>query len=104
MLIKKADDPSEHLDALEALAKGEGADAKRAHVELRNRKAGFRAERESAYLIDHDFAASKNWAVIHDLRLEHGGRHVLRFGFAERPDPKTTQVRCVPRHQGGPAS
>lgn len=74
MLIKKADDPSEHLDVLEAQAKGDDTEAKRAQRELRIRKAGLRAERESAYLIDHDFGGSKNWAVIHDLRLEHEGR------------------------------
>ena len=82
MLIKKPDDISPVLASLEAVATGPGAEAKRAAVELRNRKAGLRAERESAYLIDHDFAESRNWAVIHDLRLEHGGRvaqidHVL---------------------------
>lgn len=82
MLIKKPDDQTPLLSTLEAQAAGTGPKAKRATTELRNRKAGLRAERESAYLIDHDFADSKNWAVIHDLRLEHGGRvaqidHVL---------------------------
>ena len=82
MLIKKPDDLTPLLSALELQATGSGPDAKRATVELRNRKAGLRAERESAYLIDHDFAESRNWAVIHDLRLEHGQRvaqidHVL---------------------------
>lgn len=82
MLIKKPDDLTTLLAALESQAAGSGPEAKRAAVELRNRKAGLRAERESAYLIDHDFAASKNWAVIHDLRLEHSQRvaqidHVL---------------------------
>ncbi len=38
------------------------------------RKAGLKGEAESAYLIDFDFAQSKNWVVIHDLRLEHAGR------------------------------
>lgn len=74
MLIKTPDDQTPLLALLEAQAAGSGPDAKRAAIELRNRKAGVRAERESAYLIDHDFAESKNWAVIHDLRLEHGQR------------------------------
>lgn len=82
MLIKKPDDLAPVLASLESLAAGTGPEAKRAAIELRNRKAGLRAEREAAYLIDHDFAESKNWAVIHDLRLEQGGRvaqidHVL---------------------------
>lgn len=74
MLIKTPDDQTPLLELLEAQAAGNGPDAKRAAIELRNRKAGLRAERESAYLIDHDFAESKNWAAIHDLRLEHGQR------------------------------
>ena len=82
MLIKQPDDLTPLLTSLESRASGTGPEAKRAAVELRNRKAGLRAERESVYLIDHDFAGSRNWAVIHDLRVEHGGRmaqvdHVL---------------------------
>jgi hypothetical protein len=34
----------------------------------------MKGEAESAYLIDFDYAKSPNWAVIHDLRLEFGGR------------------------------
>ena len=74
MLIKKPDDQSAHLAELEARAQGRSADAKRAEVELRNRRAGIRGEEQAAYLIDFDYASSPNWAVIHDLRLEHGGR------------------------------
>lgn len=74
MLIKKPDDQSLNLARLEARAQGRDADAKRAEVELRNRRAGIRGEEQAAYLIDFDFASSANWAVIHDLRLEHGGR------------------------------
>lgn len=36
--------------------------------------AGARAEAEAAYLIDFHLKDSENWAVIHDLRLEHNGR------------------------------
>ena len=74
MLIKEADDQSGYLAELEARAKGTGTEAKRAETELRIRRAGLRGERDAAYLIDFDFAASPNWAVIHDLRIEHGGR------------------------------
>lgn len=74
MLIKQADDASALLATLEMRAQGGGADAKRAETELRIRRAGLRGEREAAYLIDFDYAASQNWAVVHDLRLEHGGR------------------------------
>jgi hypothetical protein len=34
----------------------------------------LKGEAESAYLIDFDYAKSANWAVIHDLRIEHDGR------------------------------
>lgn len=82
MLIKEADDHRAQLEALERLAAGKGPQARRAADELRRRKAGLRGERDSAYLINFEYAQSPNWAVIHDLRLEHGGRvaqidHVL---------------------------
>ena len=75
MLIKKIDDHTEELAQLERLAKsGVGQDSKYAGKDLSIRKAGMKGEAESAYLIDFHFAASANWAVIHDLRLEHNGR------------------------------
>ncbi|MEO8998088.1 MAG: nuclease-related domain-containing protein [Rhodanobacter sp.] len=75
MLIKKSDDRSEELAQLERLAKFSTGDAaKYAAKDLAIRKAGFKGEAESAYLIDFDFADSVNWAVIHDLRLEYKGR------------------------------
>ena len=82
MLIKEADDQTARIEALQRIAKGTGPRARKAVEELRSRKAGIRGERDSAYLIDFDYANSPNWAVIHDLRLEHGGRvaqidHVL---------------------------
>lgn len=82
MLIKEADDLSAQLEALEQLAKGKGPKARQAAEDLRRRKAGVRGERNSAYLIGFEYERSPNWAVIHDLRLEHGGRvaqidHVL---------------------------
>lgn len=74
MLIKTMDDPSALLKELELRAAGAGPAAKHAATELRIRKAGLKGESESAYLIDFHFARSPNWAVIHDLRLEHHGR------------------------------
>lgn len=82
MLIKEADDSSARLQRLEAIAAGAGPEARQAADELRMRKAGLKGESESAYLIDFTYGHSPNWAVIHDLRLEHRGRvaqidHVL---------------------------
>src|SRR3546814_955040 len=72
MLIKSADDQGVEQQALEQRAAGKGPDAARAAKELRKRRAGLKGERDSAYMIDFDYASSPNWAVIHDLRLEHG--------------------------------
>ena len=82
MLIKQADDYRDVLRALEQQAAHGGLDAKRARDELRIRQAGIKGEKDAAYLIDFDYARSANWAVIHDLRVEHDGRtaqidHVL---------------------------
>lgn len=74
MLIKTKDDDSALLKDLELRATGAGPAAKLAATELRIRQAGLKGERESAYLIDFHFERSPNWAVIHDLRLEQGGR------------------------------
>lgn len=74
MLIKAADDQNALIVALEQRAQGSGPAAKQATEELRKRKAGIKGEKDSAYLIDFDYANSPNWAVIHDLRLEHSSR------------------------------
>ena len=74
MLIKQADDQASVLAELEARIQEGGPRAKYATTDLRNRRAGIRGEQHAAYLIDFDYAKSPNWAVIHDLRLEHGGR------------------------------
>jgi hypothetical protein len=75
MLIKEPDDHSAELAELERLGQsGDAQEAKRANEELRNRRAGLKGEQESTYHINFHFAPSKAWAVIHDLRLEHGGR------------------------------
>src|SRR3546814_7756379 len=71
MLIKSADDQGVELQALEQRAAGNGPDAARAAKELRNRRAGLKGERDSAYLIDFDYASSPNWAVIHEIGRAH---------------------------------
>ena len=73
MIIKHADDYSALLEALQTQAEGGGPDATRAHRELQRRRAGLRGEEQARYLIDFEFAGNDNWAVLHDLRLEHAG-------------------------------
>ena len=75
MLIKDIDDRTGELAALEALAgSGHGSEAKKAKESLRIRRAGLKGEQESAYQINFYYETSRNWAVIHDLRIEHNGR------------------------------
>ena len=76
MLIKTADDRSAELARLEAAIAlaNEPRARKRLQADLAIRKAGLKGEAESTYHIDFHFAQSPNWAVIHDLRIEYGGR------------------------------
>jgi hypothetical protein len=51
-------------------------------------RAGLKGEKEAAYHIDFHLKDTKNWAVIHDLRLEFNGRvaqidHLLLNRFAD---------------------
>lgn len=75
MIIKHADDRSGDTGQLEQLlATSVGPQRKRIEAELRNLRAGIKAERDAAYLIDFDYKDSRNTAVIHDLRLDVDGR------------------------------
>ena len=75
MLIKQADDKSTQLAELEQRMQLPGHEGKQAKELFHRLKAGIRGEQDSAYFIDFTYGdASKNWAVIHDLRLEHQGR------------------------------
>ena len=83
MLLKRADDKRPQIVELERLVATVPA-GQRAQIEkeLRSFRAGLKGEEEAAYLIDFDVKDSKYSAVIHDLRLEIGGRvaqidHVL---------------------------
>jgi hypothetical protein len=77
VLIKWADDSQRDLEALHALLARPGLSIsvrRRIEEEIRTTKAGIEGEREAAYQIGFDFDRSKNWAVIHDLRIDVGGR------------------------------
>jgi len=73
MIIKKMDSKQEEIAELTALLKGKLTDNQRFMIEreLKAIKSGVEGEKGSAYYIDFYFRNSKNWAVIHDLRLEH---------------------------------
>lgn len=77
MLIKSADDKTPHIEALSALLDRPDVDAtlrKRIEQEVKISRAGVRGEAEAAYEIDFHYKAREGWAVIHDLRIEVGGR------------------------------
>lgn len=75
MLIKSMDCRDEEIAQLERVAASLSGDAgKRVTDELKRRKAGLKGEQDAAYLIDFHFERSKNNAVVHDLRIEHGNR------------------------------
>jgi len=67
------DSKREEMAELTASLKGRLTSYQRFLIEreLKTIKSGVTGERDSAYYIDFYFRNSKNWAVIHDLRLEH---------------------------------
>jgi hypothetical protein len=76
MIIKKMDSKQEEIADLTALLKGKLTSYQRFLIEgeLKGVRSGVSGEKGSAYYIDFYFGNSKNWAVIHDLRLEHRGQ------------------------------
>ena len=76
MIIKKMDSKQEEIAELTALLKGKLIPYQWFLIEreLKTMKSGLYGEKDSAYYIDFYFANSRNWAVIHDLRLEHKGQ------------------------------
>lgn len=77
MTLKEKDDPKpliaelERLLGLSHISKQQRSDLER---ELDMFRAGVAGEKEAAYHIDFHWKHGRNSAVIHDLRIEHGGR------------------------------
>ncbi|VVB65309.1 Nuclease-related domain protein [uncultured archaeon] len=76
MIIKRMDSKQEEIGELEKLLKDKPTPYQRFLIEreLKAMMSGVSGEKDSAYYIDFYFRNSKNWAVIHDLRLEHKGQ------------------------------
>jgi hypothetical protein len=77
MLIKSADSRNGDLETLQALLlRPDVAGDKKREIEreIRTLQSGLKGERDAAYEIDFHYGPSKNWAIIHDLRIEHAGR------------------------------
>ncbi len=77
MLIKAAGDRERDVRVLNELLEHPAASKDvqaRIQDEIRKIRGGAKGEAEAAYEIDFHFGPSRNWAVIHDLRLEWQGR------------------------------
>ncbi len=74
MIIKSMDSKKEELEELSALLKKQLAPSQRFLIEreLKIMRSGVHGEKDSAYYLNFYFGNSENWAVIHDLRIEHG--------------------------------
>lgn len=91
MIIKAAesrDADIEALNALMALPHIDNATKNKIDREIRNIRSGIAGEKEAAYNINFHYENSKNWMVIHDLRLQHQGQsaqidHLLINRFME---------------------
>ncbi len=77
MIIKEADDKTAQIATLQTLQGRTDCPPetrKRIEQEIRNIKTGAKGEREAAYEMGFHYGASKNWMLIHDLRIECDGR------------------------------
>ena len=77
MLIKSTDGKTVSLATLEQLRHYPNltdTQQKAIDKEIRMCRAGAKGEEEAAYLIDFTFKDSKNYMVIHDLRVDINGR------------------------------
>ncbi|MDD2701054.1 MAG: nuclease-related domain-containing protein [Sideroxydans sp.] len=76
MIIKEADDAGPKISALQALVLRPDITSetrRRIEQEIRNIQAGVHGEEEAAYEMKVHYGESHNWALIHDLRIEHEG-------------------------------
>lgn len=77
VLLKTADERAPDIEALEALRRRPGIDARTARSiddEIWSIRLGAKTEVDAAYQLEFDFKDSRHWAVIHDLRLEIDGQ------------------------------
>jgi len=75
MIIKKADNREADVIELRRLLESRISEKQRFLIEreIKCIGSGIRGEESSAYYMNFHYHDSANWAVIHDLRLEHKG-------------------------------
>lgn len=91
MLIKSASDRTKDIELLQELLMHPAANAdikRKIEQEIRFIRSGVKGEREAAYEIEFHYGSSKNWVIIHDLRLDYGGRiaqidHIMMNRFLD---------------------
>lgn len=77
MIIKEKYNPEAQVETLEEILKLShlsSSTRKQVQQELRKVQSGLKGEKEAAYYINYHFQDSKNWMILHDLRLEHKTR------------------------------
>jgi len=76
MLIKEKDQNQQQIDYLTDLLDRDFPEVQKRLIEreLKCLYSGDKGEESSAYYLNFDFANNKNWALIHDLRIEHKGQ------------------------------
>lgn len=99
MIIKHADDKAKRLALLAELKKSALLDARQREwldEELVRVRRGIEGERDAAFYIDSYLKASKNNAVIHDLRLEFEGEvaQIDHLFFNRRLDFFLVETKC----------
>ncbi len=91
MIIKQPDDKAGDIECLKDLAARSDVSPevrKSIEQEIRYIQSGMKGEAEAAYEMEFHFGASKNWMLIHDLRIECEGRvaqidHLMLNRFME---------------------
>jgi hypothetical protein len=90
MILKHKDSSAEDIKELNRLLTLNLSAKQRSLVELelKANMSGNSGEGSSAYYIDFEYKDSKNWVVIHDIRIEHSNRvaqidHLLINRFLE---------------------
>ena len=77
MIIKTAEDKESDIATLKGLLMRSDVTAnikQRIDQEIKNIQAGLKGEREAVYEMDFTYGPSKNWMLIHDLRIECEGK------------------------------
>lgn len=77
MVIKTKEPVEPAIATLESLRSRSGISSRQRVLieeEISRIRAGDRGEREAAYFIDFELGASRNYAIVHDLRIEHENR------------------------------